>query len=101
MKFDVASAVLFALALIPNGVINVAYVTILWVLPISILMVVRGTAVKNRCGINLKAVTCPNCQCTIPKLPSPESVREALWGGPCTNCGCELDKWGRPTTTRQ
>ena len=89
-----------AIMFVPDRVMNAIYLIMAWGLLIGILLVVYGTLVKNGWGVNLKPVTCPCCNRTMPKVRSPKSLREALWGGgTCTNCGCEVDKWGRQTTT--
>jgi hypothetical protein len=85
--------------MIPDRVMNVIFVITASVLLIGILLVVYGTLVQNGWGINLKPVTCPSCNCAMPQVRKPKSLREALWGGgTCMNCGCEMDKWGRQIT---
>jgi predicted RNA-binding Zn-ribbon protein involved in translation (DUF1610 family) len=47
--------------------------------------------------INLESVDCPKCGQRMPTLRVPESLHELMWGGwTCPNCGCEMDKWGKP-----
>jgi hypothetical protein len=59
-------------------------------------LVIHGTIVKNRWGINLRRITCPNCGQEMPRIRTPASGSEALWGGTtCPNCQCQVDKWGR------
>ena len=69
------------------------------VLTIGVLLVVWGTVVKNRWGINLKPSACPRCKAPPPPplaIRRPTSMRQALWGGrTCPACGAEIDKWGR------
>ena len=85
---------------VPDRVMNVIYVIMAWALLIGILLVVYGTLVQNGWGINLKPVTCPCCNCAMPRVRKPKALREALWGGgTCMKCGCEVDKWGRQITT--
>jgi hypothetical protein len=89
-----------AIAFVPDKVMNAIYLIMAWALLIGVLLVVYGTVVKNGWGVNLKPVSCPCCNRTMPKVRSPKSLREAFWGGgTCMNCGCEMDKWGRQTTT--
>lgn len=74
------------------------------VLTAGVLLVAYGTAVKNRWGINLDPVCCPRCKTSLPKVRTPQSFREAMWGGcTCPACGVGVDKWGRevaPTAPR-
>jgi hypothetical protein len=59
-------------------------------------VVIYGTLVKNRWGINAGNIACQRCHTSLPKVRQPQSLREELWGGcTCTTCGAELDKWGR------
>ena len=59
-------------------------------------LVIHGTIVKNRWGINLMPVACPSCGTMMPRTRMPSSSRQAIWGGfTCPKCGCEMDKWGR------
>ena len=90
-----------AIAFVPGKVMNAIYLVMAWALLIGILLVVYGTLVKNRWGVNLKPVICPCCNRTMPKVRAPKSLRETLWGGAtCMNCGCEMDKWGRQMTLK-
>ena len=89
-----------AIAFTPGKVMNVIYVVMAWAFLIGILLVALGTIFQTDWGINLRPVTCPCCNQAFPKARKPRSLREALWGGgTCTNCGCEVDKWGRRITT--
>ncbi len=59
-------------------------------------LVIHGTIVKNKWGINFQRVVCPNCGQEIPRIRPPASGSEAMWGGfTCPNCQCRMDKWGR------
>ena len=63
---------------------------------IGMALVIYGTLVKNRWGINLSSPPCPRCKAAVPKARVPDSFRQALWGGwTCSACGAEIDKWGR------
>ena len=71
-------------------------VVVLGLLSVGVVLVVYGTVVKNRWGINLEAVSCPRCSTPLPKVRKPRSLRQAMWGGSsCPACGAEVDKWGR------
>jgi hypothetical protein len=62
-------------------------------------LVIHGTIVKNKWGINFRRITCPNCGREMPRIRAPASGSEALWGGTtCPNCQCQVDKWGRRLT---
>jgi hypothetical protein len=66
------------------------------ILGVGLLLVVFGTLVKNRWGVNLNPVSCPSCATPFPRTRVPENLRQALWGGgTCRVCGTEVDKWGR------
>jgi hypothetical protein len=57
---------------------------------------VIGSVFRTRWGINFKPVNCPRCGTPAPKIRTPASLDETLWGGStCQNCGCKFDKWGR------
>ena len=51
-------------------------------------------------GINLSLPNCPECQQKAPAIRKPTSIRQAMWGGwTCSNCSCEMDKWGKEINT--
>jgi hypothetical protein len=63
---------------------------------VGVVLVIHGTIVKNRWGLNLRRVECPNCATVMRLVRKPTSGTQALWGGyTCPTCKCELDKWGR------
>ena len=66
---------------------------------VSILLlkiVVESIKGKGNWGINANVPNCPDCDVKAPFVRTPTSIRQALWGGwTCSNCGCELDKWGK------
>lgn len=65
-------------------------------LVVAVVLVVHGTVVKNRWGVNLSRVECPNCGTEMSRMRMPASGNQALWGGyTCPRCKCEMDKWGR------
>ncbi len=73
----------------------------------GVMLVLYGTSVRNRWGINVNAAHCPHCNTPVPRVRMPKGLREFLWGGwTCTACGTRVDKWGRdvaphPPGTRQ
>lgn len=72
---------------------------VLAALAVSVVLVVRGTIVKNRWGVNLRRVQCPNCATVMGRVRMPASGAQAMWGGYTSpTCKCELDKWGRLIT---
>ena len=67
---------------------------------LGLLLIVYGTIVKNKWGINLRRVACPACGTEMRRVRMPSSGTQAMWGGyTCPTCQCEMDKWGRRTTT--
>lgn len=67
---------------------------------LGVLLIVYGTIVKNNWGINLRRVACPGCGAEMGRVRMPNSGKQAMWGGyTCPTCQCEMDKWGRRTTT--
>jgi hypothetical protein len=98
-KAILGSIALFVLLDILISVMNVIFAVVASLVPLGILLVVFGTATKNRWGINPEPVNCPECGSPIPQVRQPKSLRQALWGGwTCAKCGCEMDKWGRLIT---
>jgi hypothetical protein len=72
---------------------GIAFALINWA---SIGLILHGSIKKNRFGINLDTVVCPNCQVELPATRKPANLRQFLWGGwTCSNCGRECDKWGQ------
>jgi len=62
----------------------------------GIVPVIYGTVKKNRWGVNLTAASCPRCGLPIPRVRTPRSFQQFMWGGStCGTCGTEVDKWGR------
>ena len=61
-----------------------------------VVLVARGTRQRGKMGINLARTKCPRCGTLAPLFRKPTSLKQMLWGGwTCTNCGCEMDTWGR------
>ena len=52
---------------------------VLAALAVSVVLVVRGTIVKNRWGINLRRVQCPNCATVMGRVRLPASGSQAMW----------------------
>lgn len=74
----------------------IPFLVLAGLLILGILLVVHGTVVKNRWGLNPDAVSCPRCSTPLPRVRKPQSAQQAMWGGhSCLRCGIELDKWGR------
>jgi hypothetical protein len=72
---------------------------ILGMLGVGMVLVIYGTIAKNRWGVNLDSVSCPNCNTPFPQVRQPQNIRQAMWGGgTCAKCGAEVDKWGREIT---
>ena len=71
--------------------------TLFWIgLLVLVTLVVNGTIMKTKWGINVRPVICPGCATEMPRIRKPVSIRQAIWGGfTCPKCGCEMDKWGR------
>ncbi|HJT75756.1 MAG TPA: hypothetical protein VJ739_01005 [Gemmataceae bacterium] len=73
-------------------------VLIFAVLAVGLVLVIRDTVRgRGNWGINLKPPgACPECGEPVPVVRAPRSARQALWGGwTCTECGTEIDKWGK------
>ncbi len=50
---------------------------------------------KGELGVNLRPLICPRCGTKTELFRTPDLLTEATWnGGACSNCGCEMDKWG-------
>jgi hypothetical protein len=63
---------------------------------IFVAVIIYGTSVRNKWGINVKRVSCPQCKTKLPLWRIPKSLHEGLWGGwTCHVCGTRIDKWGR------
>ncbi len=70
--------------------------TMFGALGLGVVVVLYGTILRNRWGINLEPVSCPRCGTLPPHTREPRTVRQAMWGGwTCTTCGTEVDKWGQ------
>jgi hypothetical protein len=75
---------------------NIVLLGLVGVLFIGLVLVIYGTVVKNKWGINLDPHSCPRCHEPLSQLRLPKTRTEFLWGGiTCPRCGCSSDKWGR------
>jgi hypothetical protein len=62
----------------------------------AVILVLYGTSVRNKWGINFKTARCPHCEASAPRMRMPKSLREFMWGGwTCDACGTRVDKWGQ------
>jgi len=53
---------------------------------------------KGELGINLRSLICPRCGVKAELLRAPNLISGASWGGgACSNCGCQMNKWGTET----
>lgn len=78
-------------------VMTILAVLVFILLAVGFVLVVVGTVVKNRWGINVERLRCPNCGVLLDHVRIPRNVAQSLWGGnTCNKCGTEVDKWGRP-----
>ncbi len=61
---------------------------------------IRG---RGRWGVNFKGLAgagCPECGESMPPVRVPKNMNQMLWGGwTCSECGCEVDKWGKKVET--
>jgi len=78
---------------------DISFFVTVSVLALGMVLVVFGTVTRNRWGINMEQVNCPQCSQPMPRIRRPKSLSQTLWGGgTCEHCGCEVDKWGRDIT---
>ena len=64
----------------------------------AVAFLVFGSIRRNRLGVNVREVHCPECNAAMPAVRKPASLSQALWGGwTCPQCGTKMDKWGRRT----
>jgi hypothetical protein len=84
-----------------DRVMNLVFWSVAAMLSIGLFLLVHGTIVKNRWGINLHAIKCPRCHLALSQVRIPKTLSQALWGGwTCPRCGCSSDKWGREVQAR-
>jgi hypothetical protein len=58
-------------------------------------IIVDSVKRKGEMGINLRPLVCPRCGVKAELFRTPDLINKATWGGgACSNCGCEMDKWG-------
>lgn len=73
-----------------------AYIIVVALFVLGACLVIYGTIVKNRWGVNFRRLSCPNCGTQMAQVRAPSSTGQGLWGGcTCPKCGCQMDKWGR------
>lgn len=61
----------------------------------AVILVLNGTSVRNKWGINVRRPSCSRCKTPAPGARIPKSLRQLLWGGwTCQSCGAQVDKWG-------
>jgi hypothetical protein len=65
---------------------------------VGVLMIRDTIRRRGKWGCNFKQAICTQCDTPMPRaFRKPTSWRQAMWGGwTCSECGFELDKWGRP-----
>ena len=55
---------------------------------------------KGELGVNLRQLICPRCATKAELFRTPHLINQPTWGGgACSNCGCEMDKWGNEVST--
>ncbi|HEY8561420.1 MAG TPA: hypothetical protein VIL74_13675 [Pyrinomonadaceae bacterium] len=58
-------------------------------------IIVDSVKRKGELGVNLRPVICPRCGVKAELFRTPDLISKPTWGGgACSNCGCEMDKWG-------
>ncbi len=71
---------------------NSLIVVLLFALAAAAVLVVWGTAARNRWGLHFGRVLCPRCLRPIPA----DGLGSLLFGGrQCPECDTVVDKWGR------
>jgi hypothetical protein len=80
-----------------------SFIVMVGVLLFGLVLVVRDTIRRRgNWGINFKSPACTECGEPVPLVRKPANWRQALWGGwTCSQCGFELDKWGRPVENQE
>lgn len=62
----------------------------------AIYLIVKRFKSGGRWGVNLAETRCPRCGTVVSFFRNPKSAQQMMWGGwTCTNCGCEMDRWGK------
>lgn len=78
-------------------VVTILAILMFVTLAVGCTLVISGTVMKNRWGINTGRVNCPTCGHSFDRVRTPKNLAQVLWGGvTCDKCGTQLDKWGRP-----
>src|SRR5271163_3243269 len=70
---------------------------------IGCVLMVRDTIrQRGKWGINFRRASCTECGEPMPLVRRPANFQEMLWGGwTCSECGFELDKWGKPVESQK
>jgi hypothetical protein len=78
-------------------------IAVLAPLAVGFVLVVRDTIrQRGNWGVNFKSPACTECGTPVPPVRKPANWRQALWGGwTCSQCGFELDKWGKPVENQE
>jgi hypothetical protein len=83
------------------AIMTILFLVVIGLLAVGMALVVFGTLVENKWGINPSQVQCPRRGAALRRLRTPRSLRQRLWGGyTCPNCAAEVDKWGRKIASR-
>lgn len=91
--------VLFLWALL--GLSLLIFIVFIIALIIGCWLIYSGTKKKTKWGININPIVCPKCGGQLPQVRKPKNRQQALWGGgTCEQCNIDLDKWGRPISSR-
>jgi hypothetical protein len=62
---------------------------------LTLSFITRRWPKQGKWGINFEPRSCPQCGTARPETRRPTSFRQLWWGGwTCSNCGCEMDKYG-------
>ena len=71
------------------------FLAVLLVGGFALKIIVDSVNRKGEMGINLRPLICPRCGVKTELFRTPHLINKATWdGGACSNCGCEMDKWG-------
>jgi hypothetical protein len=71
------------------------FLTFLFLGGFALKIVIDSISRKGELGINLRSIICPRCGVKAELFRTPNLISKPTWGGgACSNCGCEMDKWG-------
>jgi len=75
---------------------TIALLIIALIIAVGVLVLYFGVKKRNRFGINISSLQCPECGQQAPAVRKPKNLSQTLWGGfTCGKCGAEIDKWGK------